>query len=232
MTLNENTFTDWRILFRVGAYAAWFTALLIPVAIVSHLLWPPPSWAAGSAADWFTYIQDNPLAGMLNLDFAMEIGLVFSIPVYLALFFTLKQAGPSLSVLAVSVALTGIFLHMISNTAWEMLQLSNAHAVASTDMQRSVFLAAGEARLSVYYGMVFQVSYILGYLAYILIGILMLRGNLFSKTVAYLALLAGIGGFGFYLPEIGTLFSVLVVFIIGIWNVLVGMKLFQLGRKT
>jgi len=230
MTANENTFTDWRLLLRIGAFAAWFTTLLIPIAVISHLLWPPPTWAAGTAAEWFTYIQNNPLAGMLNLDFAMEIGLVFSIPLYLSLYFTLKQSGPSLSVIAISIALGGVFLHLISNTAWEMLQLSNAHSIATTDLQRSVYLAAGEARLSVYYGMVFQVSYILGYLAYILIGILMLRGNLFNKTIAILAILTGIGGFGFYLPKIGTLFSVLVVFLIGIWNVLVGWRLFQLSK--
>lgn len=234
MTTNENTFTDWRLLLRVGAFAAWFTALLIPIAIISHLLWPPPPWSAGAAAEWFSYIQNNPLAGMLNLDFAMEIGLVFSIPLYLSLYITLKQTSPSLSVITISIALTGIFLHLISNTAWEMLQLSNAHAIATTDLQRSVYLAAGEARLSVYYGMVFQVSYILGYLAYILIGLLMLRDNLFTKTIAYFAIITGIGGFGFYLPKIGTLFSVLVVFVIGIWNVLVGLKLFHLSkfRKT
>lgn len=204
---------------------------LIPMAIISHLLWPPPSWSAGAAAEWFTYIQNNHLAGLLNLDFAMEIGLVISIPLYLSLYFALRQTNPSFSIIAISIALTGVFLHLISNTAWEMLQLSNAHAIATTDIQRSVYLAAGEARLSVYYGMVFQVSYILGYLAYILIGILMLRDKLFTKTIAYFAILTGIGGFGFYLPEVGTLFSVLVVFLIGIWNVLVGLKLFKLGKS-
>lgn len=223
---------EWGLLYRIGAIAAWVTALLIPVAIISHIVWPPPPWAAGAAADWFAYIQDNLLAGLLNLDFAMEIGLVLSIFLYLALYVALRQTSRSLMMIATSVALLGTFLHLLSNTSLEMLMLSEAYATATTDMQRSIYLAAGEARLSAYYGMVFQVSYILGYLAYIIIGIVMLKGKLFSRATAYLGILTGIAGFGFYLPKIGLLLSVLVVLLIGIWNVMVGRRLFQLGSSN
>ncbi|HEX6305818.1 MAG TPA: hypothetical protein VFZ76_16600 [Anaerolineales bacterium] len=223
---------EWDLLYRVGALAAWVTALLIPVAIVSHIVWPPPPWAPGAAADWFAYIQGNSLAGLLNLDFAMEIGLVLSIPFYLALYVALRQTSRSLMVIATSVALLGTLLHLLSNTSLEMLMLSEAHATATTDVQRTFYLAAGEARLSAYYGMVFQVSYILGYLAYIMIGTVMLWGKIFSKATAYLGILTGIAGFGFYLPTIGLLLSVLVVLLIGIWNVMVGRRLFQLGNSN
>jgi hypothetical protein len=223
---------DWGLLYRMGALAAWGTALLIPVAIVSHMVWPPPPWAAGAAADWFAYIRDNPLAGLLNLDFAMEIGLVLSIALYLALYVVLRQTGRSLMVIATSVALLGTFLHLLANTSLEMLMLSGAYTTAATDMQRIIYLAAGEARLSAYYGMVFQVSYIVGYLAYIMIGIAMLRSNTFGRATAILGILTGIAGFGFYLPKIGLLLSVLVVLLIGIWNVMVGLRLFQLGSSN
>ncbi|MDT8394725.1 MAG: hypothetical protein RQ761_12850 [Bacteroidales bacterium] len=132
--------------------------------------------------------------------------------------------------IAAFIAVLGVFLHMLSNTAWELLLLSEAHAAAITEMNRNMFLAAGEARLSAYYGMVFQVSYILGYIAYILIGVVMRRGELFSRSTANLAIITGIAGFGFYLPEIGTLLSVLVVLLIGIWNISVGRRLFQLAK--
>ncbi|KUO63136.1 MAG: hypothetical protein APF84_11475 [Gracilibacter sp. BRH_c7a] len=229
----DNRFvTEWGLLLRVGALAAWVTALLIPVAIVSHMVWPPPPWAPGAVADWFVYIQGNPFAGLLNLDFALEFGLVLSIPLYLALYVVLKQNNPSMMVIATSVALLGAFMHLLSNTAIEMMMLSEAHAAATSDMQRTVYLAAGEAMLSSYYGMVFQVSYILGYIAYIIIGIVMRQGKLFSKSTANLGILTGIAGFGFYLPKIGLMLSVLVVLLIGIWNVMVGCRLFQLGKSN
>lgn len=178
------------------------------------------------------YIQGNPLAGLLNLDFALEIGLVLSIPLYLALYVALKQNSRSLMVIATSVALLGTLMHLLSNTAWEMLMLSEAYAAATTDVQRTIYLAAGEATLSTYYGMVFQVSYILGYLAYIMIGIVMRQGKLFGRATANLGILTGIAGFGFYLPKIGLLLSILVVLLIGIWNVMVGRRLFQLGSSN
>jgi len=195
----------------------------------SHRL-APATLAPGAAAEWFAYLQDNTLAGLLNLDFAMEIGLVVSIPLYLSLYIALKQHNRSLMVIATSIAVLGIFLHILSNTAWEMLLLSEAHSTATTEMEQNIFLAAGEARLSSYYGMVFQVSYILGYMAYILIGAVMRQSKIFNRTTANLAIITGIAGFGFYLPKIGTLFSVLVVILVGIWNLLVGRRLFQMTK--
>lgn len=220
---------EWGLLYRAGALAAWFTALLIPVAVASHIMWPPPPWAPGAAAEWFAYIQDNPFAGLLNLDFAMEIGLVLSVPFYLALFAALRQANRSLMMMAISAALLGTLLHLLSNTSLEMIMLSQSYATATTDAQRTLYLAAGEASLAAYYGMVFHVSYVLGYIAYILIGFVMLKNNIFSRATAILGIVTGIAGFGFYLPKIGLLLSVLVVLLIGIWNVVVGRKLFRLG---
>lgn len=228
-TDNRND-AQWLLLYKIGAFSAWFTAILIPVAVASHIIWPPPPWSPGAAAEWFAYLQDNTLAGLLNLDFALEIGLVVSIPLYLALYASLSQTNPSIMAIATFMAVFGIFLHILSNTSWEMLLLSEAYSAATSELMRTIFLAAGEARLSAYYGMVFQVSYILGYIAYILIGAVMLQSESFNRTTANLALITGIAGFGFYLPKIGTLFSVLVVLLIGIWNLIVGWRLFQLSK--
>ncbi len=224
LTFKKNS-QDWNLMFLMGAFGAWFSALLIPLAILSHIIWPPPSWTPGAALDWFNYINTNPLAGLLNLDFLLEIGLIVSVPLYIALYLILFHENRSLILIATSIAILGNLLHILSNSAWELLLLSRSYAAATTDIQRNIFLAAGEARLSIYYGMVFQVSYILGYLAYILIGYVMLRSSFFGKTVAYLAIIIGIAGFGFYIPRIGVMFSVLIVFLIGIWNVLIGWKL-------
>jgi hypothetical protein len=98
------------------------------------------------------------------------------------------------------------------------------------DAQRAAYLAAGEAALSAYYGTVFQVSYVLGYVAYLAIGAVMLRSTAFGRATAYLGILTGVAGFGFYLPAIGLLLSVFVVLLIGVWNALVARRLFQLAR--
>jgi hypothetical protein len=221
----------WAWLYRIGGAAAVVTVLLIPLAVLAHLLWPPPPWAPGAAGAWFAYLQANPLAGLLNLDLAMAAGLVLAVPLFLALYVALRPASPSGAVIAAAAAVLGTVLHLLSITAVELLAFSQAHAAAATDAQRAVYLAAGEAALSAYYGTVFQVSYVLGYAAYVALGAVMLRGAVFGRATAYLGILIGVAGFGFYLPVIGTLLSVLVVLLIGVWNALVARRLFRLARN-
>ena len=223
--------TEWAWLYRLGAISAVLTVLLIPVAIIAHVLWPPPPWAPGAADEWFAYIQANPIAGLLNLDLAMEIGLVLPIPLYLVLFVALRRVSPSGMAIATAIAVLGTVVRLASNTAIEMLVFSQAHAAAVTDSQRAMYLAAGEAALSAYYGTAFQVSYVVGYVAYIAIGAVMLRGAAFGKATAYLGILTGVVGFGFYLPTIGLCLSVFVVLLIGVWNALVARRLWQLARS-
>ena len=223
---------SWAPFYRTAAWAASLTVLLIPVAIVSHVVWPPPPWAAGAAGEWFAYFVANPLAGLLNLDLAMLVGLVAAIPLYLALYLALRPAGPTLALVATTAALLGTLLHILSNTALELLSLSQSHAVATTDAQRAVYLAAGEAALSAYYGTVFQVSYVLGYAAYVVLGIAMLRGGGFGRSTAYLGIATGIAGFGFYLPVIGLALSVFVVLLVGAWNILVARHLLRLAAEV
>ena len=223
---------DWRTLYTVGAVAAVVTVLLIPVAIMAHVLWPPPPWAPGAAGDWFAYLQQNWIAGLLNLDLLLAVSLVLSIPFYLALYTVLRPTSPSATLIATAIALLSTMVHLVSITAFELLAFSQAHAAATTEMQRATYLAAGEAALAAYYGTAFQVSYLLGYVAYIIIGAVMLRSTIFSRATAYVGVLTGIAGFGFYLPTIGLFLSIVVVLLVAVWNILVARRLFQLGRRA
>jgi hypothetical protein len=216
-------------LYRVGAFGASFTVLLILVAVVAHALAPPPRWAAGAALAWFRYLQDHWLLGLLNLDLPLAVGLVLAVPLYLALFAALQHTS-RLALIATSTALLGVVLHLVSLAPFEMLAFSQAYATATTEAERLAYLAAGEATLTSYYGTVFQISYVLGYLAYLLFGVAMWRSSTFGKAPASLGILTGVAGFGFYLPMIGTPLSVAVVLLIAVWNVLVARRLFALSR--
>jgi hypothetical protein len=77
----------------------------------------PPGRLPGAGAEWFAYLWENPVVGLLNLDLAMEIGLDASIPLYLALYAALRPTDRSLMPLATAVALTSVLLHILSNSA-------------------------------------------------------------------------------------------------------------------
>jgi hypothetical protein len=220
----------WKSLYKVGGAAALATVALVLMAIIAHIVWPPPEWSPGAAIDWFTRFQDNWLLGLLGLDLLIIIGLVLGVPLFFALYFALRRAGESIMVIATAIALIGTVLHLTSNTAFEMLLLSEGYAAAATDAQRAMFLAAGEAALASYYGTTFHVSYVLGYVAKIIIGTVMLRSIVFGQATAYMGILAGVAGLAFYLPTIGLFLSILSVLLIAIWNVMVARGLFRLAR--
>ncbi len=226
----ENADARWKCLYLVGAAAALITVALVLMAIIAHIVWPPPAWSPGAAIDWFARFHDNWLLGLLGLDLLIVIGLVLGVPVFLALYVALRRTNEAAMAIATAIALIGTVLHLTSNTAFEMLSLSQGYAAATTETQRATFLAAGEATLAAYYGTAFHVSYVLGYVAKIVIGAVMLRSYVFGKTTAYVGIVAGMVGLGNYVPTIGLFLSILSVLFIAIWNVLIARGLFKLGQ--
>ncbi len=193
----------WQDLYKAGGASALISVALVLMAIVAHVVWMPPAWSPGAAIDWFTRFQDSWLLGLLGLDLLIIVGLVLGTPIFLALYVALKRTNESAMVIATAFALVGTVLHLTSNTAFEMLSLSQGYAAATTEAQRATFLAAGEAKLAAYYGNAFPVSYVLGYVAKIVIGAVMLRSSVFGRTTAYVGILEGIIGLGNYVPNIG-----------------------------
>lgn len=222
--------STWKGLYLAGGVSALITVVTVPIVIAVFVAAPPPAWAPSAASEWFALLQENALLGLIGLDLLLMAGLVLSIPVFLALYIALRRAGESTMAIATATALIATVLHLTSNTAFEMLSLSQGYASAATEAQRAVFLGAGEAALASYYGSAFHVSYILGYLAKIAIGFVMLRSVAFGKVTAYVGILAGIAGLGFYLPSVGLLMSILSVVFVAAWNLLVGWRLLRLRR--
>jgi hypothetical protein len=93
-----------------------------------------------------------------------------------------------------------------------------------------VFLAAGEAMLAVFNGTAFQLHYVLGSVSLLMISVVMLRSDIFSKPTAYVGMVASVTGLGLYVPTIGVSISILSVVGLWIWYTLIARRFFQLGR--
>jgi hypothetical protein len=221
----------WKGLFGAGGFAALTTVATVPIVIAAFVAAPPPAWVPGAAGEWFELLQRNALLGLVGLDLLLMVSLVLGIPVFLALYVALSRAGRSTMAIATAAGLVATVLHLASNTAFEMLSLSQGYGNAATEAQRAVFLAAGEASLASYYGSAFHVGYVLGYLARAAIGLVMLRSAVFGKPTACVGILAGATGLGFYLPVVGLTMSILSVVFVAAWNLLIGRRLLQLARS-
>jgi hypothetical protein len=146
-----------------------------------------------------------------------------------ALYVALRRASESLMAVATALYFVAIAAYFASNTAFEMLSLSDQYAAATTYSQRSVYLAAGQAMLATFEGTAFQVSYVLASVAGIMIGAVMLRSDIFGRVAAYALIVGDVIGLGLYVPTIGIFLSVISVPVLWVWYVLIARRLIQLG---
>ncbi len=219
---------SWNWLYKIGGAAALLSVVFFPIQIAVFMISPPPDTVIG----WFRLFQENKLIGLLDLDLLLIADQVLAILILLALYAALRRADESFMAIGVTLGLVAAVLFIASNPAFEMLTLSNQYAAAETEVQRTVLLAAGQAMLVSWQGSAFQVSYLIGSIASIIISAVMLRSKIFSKTTGYLGILANVIALGLYVPLIGVYISVFSVVFLWAWYLLVARRLFQLGRAA
>ena len=128
-------------LFRIGDAAALFGAAIIPIQLVIFIVWGQPDTAIG----WFAMFQDNKLAGLLAFELLFVVNAAVGIATTLALYVALRRVNESLMAIALVLGLVEAVALIVARPALEMLYLSEQYAAATTDAQRAMFLAAGEA---------------------------------------------------------------------------------------
>lgn len=223
----EATEFTWKPLYKVGAVAALVMVAFIPIQVIIFLAWPPPKTVSG----YFTLFQHNWLLGLLSLDLLYLVDNALLILMYLAIYATIRRANQALMALSLTLGLVGIATYYASNVAFEMLSLSNQYAAATTEAQRSMFLAAGQVMLASYTGTAFDVYYVLNAIATLMISGVMLRNTIFGKGTASVGIVTGVL---MLVPStagtIGLVFSLMSLVPCAIWFVLIACKLFILAQ--
>lgn len=243
VTNAETSGSDWKSLYRVGGVAALIAGVIFRRNIGAEISLFSAQKQPDTIIDWFTLLQNNRLLGLsyLNIfdivDYAL-VGLMF-----LALYVALRRANKSYMAIATTLGFVGIAVYFASNTAFSMLALSDQYVAATTDAQRSMFLAAGQAVLAlgaIYQGTGIYASFLLLAVAGLIISAIMLRSNIFSRVTAYVGILASAFDLAYciafaFLPAVDIeLVAVCTIpaagLLLMIWHILVGRRLYQLGR--
>jgi hypothetical protein len=219
---------SWRTLYRAAGVAALTTAVLVPIQLAVFMAYPFPETVTG----WFRLLQDNPLAGLVDLDLLLVVDNVLLVVIALALYVALRPTSPSVTTMATGLWLLAVVLFIASNPSLELLALSDRFAAATSQAQRSAAVAAGEALLAGWDGTAFQVGYVLGQLAGIMIGLVMLRSALFGRAVPYTLIAGNVVGFGLYLPTVGLTVSAFSGLVLWAWYLLVARRFFRLERGS
>ena len=222
----------WLGLYKLGGIASIIGGALTIADIMVYVIWPQPTTIQG----WFALFQKNPVVGLLDYDLLGMIVYVIIIPAIIALYVSLRRTSQSWAAFGAVLTFVGMAAYFASNTGVSMLSLSSQYAAATTDAQRAMFLAAGEAVLAIFQGPAFTTSFLLVSLALLITAVVMFRSEVFSKRIACIGIIASVAGLTEnFLPssEIVILVVALLNAIgLGIWFILIGRHLLRWSRRV
>ena len=203
--------SGWKTLYRLGAIAALLAVFVFRRNLGAELMALKGLGLAGipalpvSVEGWFALLQSNPLVGLVLLNVFDLVEYALLGLVFLAVCAALWQTNRSAMLVATVFGLVGMMVYFASNQAFAMLALSERYAAAATEAARNTYLVAGEALLAVnnpaalHQGTGIHLSLFLVLLAGLVMSVVMLRSNVFSKTTAITGILANGFGLGYYL---------------------------------
>src|SRR3989304_2463708 len=189
--INANTTNSaWKPLYKAGGVVALLIVLTALIEIVITFL-PGGYVSSETVIDWFTLFQNNWFLGLRNLGLLNIVMTALGIPMFFALYAAHRNVNQPYAALAMIISFIGVAVFYATNRAFPMLDLSNQYTSATTDAQRAIVSAAGQAMLSVGESHTpgTFIGFFLSEVAGILISIVMLRGKVFNKLNAYFGIL-------------------------------------------
>jgi hypothetical protein len=231
----ENSKPGWNKLCTIGGIAAM---ILIVYCLITMLLLIIIGGQPATLEECYSLLQNNRLIGLLRLDTLTVLIIPFYYLLFLGIWVALRKTHAAYTTLATVLAFVGITLFLSTPSVFPLVSLSDKYAAATTEEQRLQFLAAGEAILAS--GMWNSTSAIIGgillHTAAVLISIVMLWSNVFSKMTAYVGILTyGLDLvhilIGFFLPGVSVILMAIAGPLYLIWFPLVGFRLLRIGQS-
>ena len=231
--------SSWKSLYRVGGVAA---LIIVTVALIEIMItfFPEGNAPQQTVGDWFSLFENNWFFGLRNLGLLNIIITLLGIPAFLALYGAHRQVNQAYAMLAMIIFFIGVAIFLATNRVFPMLELSHHYTAATTDAQKTIALAAGQAMLAVgrSHSPGTWLGFFLSEIAGFTISVVMLKGKIFSRATAY----AGIVGFSClmvfellssFVPSLAD--AAMILAMIGglssmAWYILLARRLFQLGR--
>lgn len=233
--------SSWRSIYRFSAYCA---LAVLPFGIMDLVITFLPGGATpdpgtGSVRDWFTLFERDSLLALRGLGLMNIIIFSLSIPVFYALYAAHRRLSRSVSLFAAILFFIGAAVYISHNPAFPMHSLSIKYTQATTDYQRSLLTAAGEALLAGSED--YTKGSFMGFFFMNLAGLIMSAVIVMNRRFSVITGWAGFLGFGlmliyvFWTSFIMKFFSAaLIAGILGSlltlsWYVLVAQKLLKTG---
>lgn len=188
----ENSDKQWLTIYKVGAVTTIVVLCgIILDMVIGSVTGGDIAALPQTAIERFSQFKDNPLLGLYNLDLLNIINQIILIPSVFALYAAHRNTNNPSALLALILFLVGTIIFVTSNTALTMLDLSHKYYSASSDAQRLLFSAAGEAMLTKgsHGSLGVFIGFALPTFANALMSGVMLKGKVFSRATSMIGLI-------------------------------------------
>lgn len=227
---------DWRSLYNLSGVS---TLVLLAYSLATILIMVLTGGQPETVEGVFAMLQEDRLVGLLRLDLLTVLVMPLYYVVFLAFFMALRRVNLGYAALAALLVFAGLTLFLATPSVFSYLSLSDRYAAAASGAQRAQLLAAGEAIYAsdMWRGTGAQVGGLLMQTGAVLVSVLMLKGNVFSKATGYV----GIVTHGLDLahvvvamaaPAIGNIIMGAAGPLYLIWFPMIALRFFQLGRRS
>jgi hypothetical protein len=246
----ETTDANWRSLYRVGGVAALLAGVFFRRNIAAEVGLFSEHTSPVTVSNWFALLQSNRLLALSYLNVFDLVNYALVGLMFLALYALLKRVNESYIAIATTVGFLGVATYFASNTAFSMLSLSDQYTAMTIDAQRTLLLAAGQAMLALnrfshpgaHPGSGGYMSLLLIAVAGLITSIIMLRSDMFNRATAYVGILASAFDLAYCIAfvfvstvdsEVLAIYFVPAAgFFLMIWHIMVGLRLYQLGKES
>ena len=226
--------SNWRPLFGIGGIAVLLT-LSFYVSEYIFIAWDKfPS----STEDWYLLFQRNKLLGLFYLN-ALDIFSIALLGVmFLALYVALRKTSETHMAVAAFFSFLGVVVFVVPRVAMlSLMPLSDLYATATTEADRVRLLAAGETLGALGTATPQTVGFFFMSIGVLIISIVMLQSNAFSKVTAWFGILASVLTFADHIsvilvPAIATPLMIASGLFWIPWWVMVGIGLLRLARRA
>ena len=237
---NGNAETQWHRIYIIGGVCAVIALIGIVLdVIVGSVTGGNLSALPQTAVDRFAQFQVTPLLGLYNLDLLNVFNQIMLIPAYVALYAVQRKGNSAYAFLALIMFLVGTTIFVTTNTALPMLELANKYAATTTEAQKTLLAAAGEAMLArgAHGSLGVFIGFLLPNIAGLFMSFAMLTGMVFNRINSYLGIVGNILMLAYIvlvtfapgIKDMATTFAMPGGLLLMAWMIMFMIRLFQLG---
>ncbi len=229
-TLSSNNLKK---LYNIGAVTSALQLVVILIYMILAAILGP---RITSAQEFFAVQQSSVLVSLLRVDLLLLILIGLYLGNFPALLAALWRTSPIPTLFATLFTVLAVLLAFAGESTFALLHLGDLYAVATSELQRTQLVAAGEAVLAAGWWNSTG-SYMNGILLQgggVIISLVMLRSKDFSRVTAISGLLGNAFDLAQHLahpfaPSISAFLSMFMVFYL-VWYPLLARDLFRLAK--